>query len=405
MNKNLVLFPPLPNRIKVIFTKSYWNFLKISAIYLERNLDVKFADLLKTSCGIHNPVFLDSASSAIVLALNDIDLSKGDEVIIPSFVCKAVIHSVLVAGGTPVFADIGKDFNLSSDSVKKAISSKTKAVIAVHQYGKLCRIDEIKKLCVDKKIFLIEDAAVPIGLKHKNLPVGSFGDYSVFSFNMGKTIVSMGGGILVSNKKEFNLPQLRNKLAIKKYVFFLTNIYFKKFFVVFFIPLSKLGIIKREENIKELYSKTNLQKISIKPSKMHRLQKALTVFQLRNLENINESTQLIAKTYIQELKTVKQIELPNSSGNQFTIFPIKTNDRYSLSVFLSKHGIETQWTFYPLHLQNKFSKYSKKSVSLKNTELLWKQELSLPIGPTMTKKQAEYVCKKIKEFYTDEKRV
>ncbi len=395
------LFPPLPRRVKVPFSIPYWNLPKIIGIIFEKNLEAKTKELL-SSIGLNNTCLVDSGTSGLFLILKEIGITKGDEIILPSFVCKSVSNTILSAKGTPVLVDIDDDFNISPKSVSKSITKNTKAVIAVHQYGKMCKIQKLRSICKSNGIILIEDSAVPIGIKYKERFVGTFGDYSLVSFNMGKTIVSFGGGLVNCNiKKSFDCRSvLRGR--IKNILFFLTNIYYKRFFINAYSLLIKLGIKKRLENICELYENINKSEVTIVPRKINRLQLATTLFQLRNIKRILSKQARIAEIYRKKLSNIKEITLPINNAHSFTYFPIAVKNRYRLAKWLSENGIETQWTFYPLHLQTKFAKYAK-GIILKNTDQLWKKELSLPIHAKMTVEQAEFVCKKIGEFYKNGK--
>lgn len=389
-----VLFPPLPGFIKVLFTKPFWSWPKIF-FNLFTVSDEKITSRLK-QFGVNDVQLVDSGTSGLFLALKELDLRSSGEVVLPSFVCKCVVNVIIAAGGRPVFADIDGDFNVSPESVSKAITKNTKAVIAVHQYGRACRIDEIQKICQKHKLVLIEDSAIPIGLKFKDKYVGSFGDYAVYSFNIGKTIVAFGGGVFIrkntSPKVELGAPKS------SKFWFFLTNVCYKRFFGLFYSLLLKLGLSRREENIQELYERVNERELKFVPSEMSRLQKATLLYQLDNLGRIIENHKKIADVYYEELAGVKQIVLPTKENNLFTLFPIIIDNRYSLAKYLSAKGIETQWTFYPLHLQGKFKEFVR--VPLMNTEKLWKKELSLPMSPVMSVRQARFVCQKIKEYYS-----
>jgi perosamine synthetase len=390
-----------------------WNLFLVKMIYVLPGLKRKFNSLLSEKCGINHAQPLDSATSALFLILEKIRKTRHgsknkdverDEVIIPSFVCKAVVNAVLAAGCRPVLADIGEDFNISPASVARLISGRTLAVIAVHQYGKACRIDELKEICMKNNVALIEDSAIPIGVMYRKKLVGSWGDYAVFSFNMGKTVVSTGGGLLVDNtRRKPDFPEAAARLGRgrSRLFFFLTNIYWKKQLAPLYGLLRRAGAVRREENIGVLYERTNQRDVGIIPSiiprRITRLQMAFTVYQLQRLEKVNASLKSAANTYLSGLGNLKDVALPDRAGNQFPLFPIRTKERYGLSVFLAGDGIETQWTFYPLHEQDKFREYA--SGKLPNTDRLWRMELSLPIYPGMRKKDAEYVCEKVREYY------
>ncbi len=400
--KNLIkeeeFFPSLPFILKVPFSSAAFSLLKTVTCYFYLDLEYRLLAELK-KFGINDPTLVDSGTSALFLALKSLNLKSDDEVIIPSFVCKSVANAVLANGAIPVFADIDEDFNISVKSIETVITSKTRVVIGVHQYGKMFDVDSIKILCDTKKIIFIEDSAIPIGIIHSNKFVGSFGDVGIYSFNIGKTLVGFGGGVLINCEKNFLLK--KRKLTLSQIFSFLTAVHYKKLFNIPYSLAIKFGLLKREQNIIDLYEKTNKKNFEIRAYKMSRLQMAAVFYQIKNLSKILENHRKIANVYMKELTDIREIKLPDGHDNVFTLFPITTNYRYQLAEYLSKNGIETQWTFFPLHLQSKFSIYAKEK--LENSEALWKKELSLPIGSKMKEDGTLYVCRKIKEFFNKTK--
>ncbi len=302
---NNLLFPPLPRYIKVPFFRPYHNIISICIGALKKNKEKQIITFLKKTFNIRKNILLtDSGTSALYLALKDIGLKKTDEVIIPSFVCKAVINAVIAAGGRPVFVDIGRDFNMSIKSIKKTITKKTRVIIAVHQYGKTCQIAAIAKICTAHKLLLIEDSAITLGIKHHDTYVGNYGDYAVFSFNIGKTATAFGGGALILQNtkriKRICSSLLRPKNQFFRYIFFITNIYYKKIFAVPFTLLVKIGIIQREEDITQLYKETNKKKVVIKAYQPTGIQEAAILYQLRKLTQINSNQKKTAEIYNQQ---------------------------------------------------------------------------------------------------------
>lgn len=393
-------FPELPWLIRVPFTKPYWNIGKSIILSTKTESEQELLGLLEKKAGINNAQLIDSATSGLAEALRQIKAGKKDEIIIPSFVCRSVINAILSQKCTPVLADVDPDFNISPKSVEKLITKKTKAIIAVHQYGKTCRIDVLRKLCSYNKITLIEDSAIPLGIKHKGIPVGCWGDYSVISFNSGKTIVGGGGALYIDNKHN-------NKIKFQgtakgNFLRLLVTIYWKPFLAPIYKLLYSLRILKRENNIPRFYENNKPDLKKKMPKKMNKLQLSLILHQLKNFEKLTAGLNAVAETYYSNLANLREISLPNPTGNQFTLFPVQVPDRYSLAEDLRKKGIETQWTFYPIHLQKSYAGKFKKG-PLKETDILWKKELSLPIYPKMGTKKAMFVVKQIKRYYRDVK--
>jgi len=143
-----------------------------------------------------------SGTAALTLALAACGVGARDEVIIPPFTFVATMESVLMAGAIPVFAEIDETLCLNPDSVEKAITPRTKAVIPVHMCGSMARIDRLKDVCDTHKLILIEDACQSVGAEFQGKAAGTFGDMGCFSFDAVKTITCGEGGAVVTAKKE-----------------------------------------------------------------------------------------------------------------------------------------------------------------------------------------------------------
>ena len=153
--------------------------------------------------GVKYAVALANGSVALDTALAILGIGKGDEVIVTPHTFVASAGCVALRGATPVFVDVDRQSgNMAVEAVKKAISRRTKAVIAVHVLGWPCEIEELKQLCAKNKIYLIEDCAQAHGARYNGKPVGSFGDIACFSFCQDKIITTAGeGGLLATNNK------------------------------------------------------------------------------------------------------------------------------------------------------------------------------------------------------------
>ena len=160
--------------------------------------------------GIDSVAALSSGTAAIHLALILSGVSNGDEVLCQSFTFSATVNPIVYQGAIPVFIDSEKEtWNMEPSLLKKAIEEriflgkKPKACIVVHLYGMPAQILEIKRICEEYDIILIEDAAEALGSSVENQKVGTFGRFGVFSFNGNKIITTSGGGALVSNNKDW----------------------------------------------------------------------------------------------------------------------------------------------------------------------------------------------------------
>ena len=148
-------------------------------------------------------VVCSNGTAALHLACLAIGIHEGDEVIVSAMTFAASSNCVLYCGGTPVFADIRKDtYNIDVEDVKRKITPHTKAVVAVDFTGQAVELDELRKICDEHGLFLIEDAAHSIGTRYKGRPVGSIADITTFSFHPVKTVTSGEGGACMTNDDE-----------------------------------------------------------------------------------------------------------------------------------------------------------------------------------------------------------
>jgi 8-amino-3,8-dideoxy-alpha-D-manno-octulosonate transaminase len=150
-------------------------------------------------------LLVSSGTGALSTALAANGIGAGDEVIIPPFTFVATFEAVLWAGAVPIFAEIDHTLCLDPASVKEKISPRTKAVIPVHMCGSMARIDEIKRLCDEKGLVLIEDVAQSVGGTFNGKALGTFGHMGSFSFDPVKTITCGEGGAIITDDEELYL--------------------------------------------------------------------------------------------------------------------------------------------------------------------------------------------------------
>ena len=160
--------------------------------YRVREFEQKFAEKMNANYALA----VSSGSAAVKIALSALDVGAGDEVIIPSFTFIATAEAVVEVGATPVVADINQTFNLDPADVIEKITSKTKAIIAVHMMGCAADILALKKIADDYSLKLVEDVAQCCGGKIRDVYLGQHGDVGCFSFDFGKTITCGEGGMV-----------------------------------------------------------------------------------------------------------------------------------------------------------------------------------------------------------------
>ena len=148
--------------------------------------------------GVPYAVAVNSGTSALLVALCGLGIGPGDEVIVPGYTFIASMSSVIWARAVPILAEVDKSLTLDPADVRRKITPRTKAIMAVHMLGNPCRLDELKELAAEHKLALIEDCAQAFGAKYKGRAVGSIGDVGTYSFNVYKTITAGDGGMVVT---------------------------------------------------------------------------------------------------------------------------------------------------------------------------------------------------------------
>jgi perosamine synthetase len=158
--------------------------------------ETKFASYLNTG----GAVAVQSGTAAIHMALYELGIKAGDEVIVPVVTFIASVNPVVYVGATPVFVDIDlATWNLDPSEVRKAITPRTKAIIPVHLYGNPCDMAEIMDIAREYGLYVIEDATESLGATYHGKMTGAIGDMGCFSFNGNKVITTGGGGMVTSN--------------------------------------------------------------------------------------------------------------------------------------------------------------------------------------------------------------
>ncbi|WP_077296806.1 DegT/DnrJ/EryC1/StrS family aminotransferase [Virgibacillus pantothenticus] len=187
--------------IRKVFQNERW---AISGQYtgsttFEQIFSDKFAEYNKSNYCIT----LDHGTSALISALEALDIGYGDEVIVPGLSWIAPSLAVLSVNATPIHVDIDPDtLCISSKHIKESINDNTKAIIPVHMYGRMANIDEILRISKQHSLFVIEDSAHSHGSEWNGKKAGSFGDVGVFSMQQGKVLTSGEGGAAITNDRE-----------------------------------------------------------------------------------------------------------------------------------------------------------------------------------------------------------
>jgi dTDP-4-amino-4,6-dideoxygalactose transaminase len=312
------------------------------------------------------------------MSLKALGVKDGDEEIVPDITFVATANAVLLSGATPILADVNiDDYNISISSIKKNITTKTKAIIPVHMAGKSCDMNEIRKIANKFNVFVIEDCAHALGTKFGNKHVGTFGDIGCFSFYPTKNITTIEGGMIVCNNQKIEQYIRRarshgiNRSLAQRYG----------------------SGIPWEYDIEEPGYNYRLDEI----------RSALGLSQLRRIKKINQLRLNAVRYYNNRLKKIAGIVTPefsNYSKDSHHLYIIRITEKFGMTrteLFkkLLGDGISTTVHYKPLHEFSIFKKLAKTYDSLENSAKLYSELLSLPLFPTITRKEQNSVIESI----------
>lgn len=200
MNKFIPVCEPYlaGNELEYVTDAISTGWISSSGTYVNR-----FEEEFAKYCDCKYAVSVCNGTIALHLALLSLDIGIGDEVIIPSFTMIASAFAVCYTGAKPVFVDADKDtFNIDVTKIEKKITSRTKAIMPVHIFGKICNMDAIIALAKKYNLYIIEDAAEAHGATYRGNKAGSFSDVAAFSFFANKNITTGEGGMIVTNNED-----------------------------------------------------------------------------------------------------------------------------------------------------------------------------------------------------------
>lgn len=200
MNKFIPVCEPYlaGNELEYVTDAISTGWISSSGTYVNR-----FEEEFAKYCDCKYAVSVCNDTIALHLALLSLDIGIGDEVIIPSFTMIASAFAVCYTGAKPVFVDADKDtFNIDVTKIEKKITSRTKAIMPVHIFGKICNMDAIIALAKKYNLYIIEDAAEAHGATYRGKKAGSFSDVAAFSFFANKNITTGEGGMIVTNNED-----------------------------------------------------------------------------------------------------------------------------------------------------------------------------------------------------------
>lgn len=324
-----------------------------SGMIAQGEMVAEFEKCLARFIGKKYAVACSSGTSAIHLALLGLDIGIKDEVILPSYVCPSPYLACVHVGAIPRIVDIDPlDFNISTESVNEQTTSKSKAIIVPHMFGSPAEIGELS----EHGIPIVEDCAQSIGAEYEDRKVGSFGEVSVFSFYATKMITTGEGGMLLTDN---------------------------------------LDIYQRAQELRD-YDKKPL----VPPKynyKMTDMEATLGISQLAQLETFIDQRRELASMYNEGL-SMCELELPRTFTHKKSVFyryVIKIAELEKHRNSLMKRGITCEKpVFLPLHR-------SISSCKCPHSDEVYARALSLPLYPSLSKEEANYVIHNLCEVLTD----
>lgn len=329
-----------------------------------------FEESLSNYLGIKNIIACGNGTDALQIALMALNIGPGDEVIIPAFSYVSVIEVICLLGAQPVLVDVDTSFyQLDVSKVLSAINDKTKAIIPVHLFGQCGDLSVLLKIAQDRNLFIIEDCAQALGatyeLKDEVRFLGGIGHIGCTSFFPTKNLGCFGDGGAIFTDDDALADKIRK--------------------------IANHGQIKKYEH----------QLVGVN-SRLDTIQAAILNVKLKYLDISLLKKENIASLYLEELKDIEAVELPElqygakHSWHQFTI-KVKDSQRDLLKQFLDTKGIQSM-IYYGQTLSQQVA-YQKYKSDCPVAEDIVHTVLSLPIHDQLSKADVMAICLAIKEFF------
>jgi perosamine synthetase len=309
---------------------------------------------------------VSNGTVALHLALLALGIGPGDEVIVPTLTYIASVNAIRYCGARPVFVDsLSATWQVDPEDVARKITSRTKAIMAVHLYGHSCDMDALVTVARRHSVFLIEDCAEAFGTYYHGRHVGTFGEISTFSFFGNKTITTGEGGMVTT----------RDRTLYERILHFKGQ-----------------GLARHREYWHDIvgynYRMTNVCA-------------AIGLAQLEQAKNFLSSKKRIAEQYRSGLERLP-LDIhreEHDTVHSYWMFSILLNDpnqREPLREFLKIHGIETRPVFYPVHTMPMYNvPYEQHPVA----EGLGWRGINLPSYPALNQEDVQFITDTVRNFF------
>jgi dTDP-4-amino-4,6-dideoxygalactose transaminase len=333
----------------------------------------KLQNIFSLTCKVY---LTSSCTAAMEMAVLLLEIKPDDEVIMPSFTHVGTANPFLRAGAKIVWCDIdARCMSIDPHKIEELITSRTKAIIAVHYAGIPCKIDEIRNICNKHNLFLVEDCAMSIGSSYKDKSVGTFGNLAVVSFHETKNIhCGEGGAIIINNENMLERAEILMNCGTNKNQF-------------------ESG---KTDHYSWISNSSNF--------KMSELQAAFLFPQLQELQKINSKRIDTWNFYYNSLSGIISKEnLPSApkfskhNGHLFYIHTGSRIERNELISFLKKNEIEAVFHYIPLH---NAPIWNKSEITLPITEKAAGTILRMPLYYDLSIDSIVLIAEKISEFYS-----
>lgn len=349
---------------------------------------IEFEKLFLKYINVKNAVSVNSCTAGLHLSLRCIDLSEGDEVILPTMTFVATAEVVNYFKAKPVLVDIDPETHLIDiNKIEKAITKNTKAIIPVHYAGQPCDMDEIMEIAQKHNLYVIEDAAHALPSEYKNKKIGTIGDLTAFSFYATKTLATGEGGMVTTDNDDW-----ASRMQILR-LHGITNDAWKRY--------TKDG--NWEYDVRENGYKYNTTDLN----------SAIGIAQLTKIDWMWKKRIEIAEKFNNSFSNCDGVILYKIKPDRKTswhLYPIKLNteflsiDRNQFIVELKNKGINVSVHFIPLYRFTYYKNLGYEITQFPNSEWVFEKILSLPIFPGMTDKEVDYIVETVLNLLNKNKR-
>ena len=337
----------------------------------------EFEAALANYLGLPHTVAVTSCTAAMQMALLAGGVQPGDEVITTTLTFIGTPNAVLMAGATPVLADVDRGTgNINPEAVEAAVTEHTKAIMPVHLYGQMCDMDALREVADRHGLFIVEDAAHAIEAKWNGKPPGHYGEYSAFSFYATKNITSgEGGAITVRDEKQHELLNMLrlhgfNQLAVDRY----TSSYEKY----------DIGMFGWKCNMDSIHA-------------------AILIEQLKKIGKYGERRREIFDRYTEAFSAMDGIELHTirpEAEHAYHLLTILVDpaSRDAVMAGLQERGVGVSINFVPIHQMTYYrERFGFRDGMFPAAEDIGARTISLPLYPKLTEEEVEYVIDAVRE--------